>query len=193
MNRWLTVVVGAALVALIGALVWKSGGGMLKPTAAPAASSERDGRREPTLDAGAIADPILALKFDADGGLAHTAGAAEAKIDDDLTPDLLPQGSPKTVRFGVILVQYRGAELAPAQARPKPEALILARTLAEAASTDFKAQVHRGDPGSMEDAGRIPRGVLEPSVEYALFMLPRGGVSEPIDTPRGFWIVRRIE
>jgi parvulin-like peptidyl-prolyl isomerase len=97
------------------------------------------------------------------------------------------------VRFGVILVQYRGAELAPPHARSKQEALMLARTLAEAANTDFKTQVHRGDPGSMEDAGRIPRGVLEPSVEYALFMLARGGVSEPIDTPRGFWIVRRIE
>jgi len=97
------------------------------------------------------------------------------------------------VRFGVILVQYRGAELAAAGTRSKSEALVLARTLAEAASTDFKAQVHRGDSGSMEDAGRIQRGVLEPAVEYALFMLPRGGVSEPIDTPRGFWIVRRID
>jgi parvulin-like peptidyl-prolyl isomerase len=97
------------------------------------------------------------------------------------------------VRFGVILVQYRGAEFAPSGARSKQEALVFARTLATEANTDFKTQVHRGDPGSMEDAGRIPRGVLEPAVEYALFMLPRGSVSEPIDTPRGFWIVRRIE
>jgi hypothetical protein len=192
MNRWAAVVVGAVLVALIGALVWKSGGGASKPTDAAVASNERDGGRPPAGDGGAMLEPLLVLKFDADGGLAGRAEGAEAKLDDELGLGL-PTGSPKTVRFGVILVQYRGAELAPPHARPKPEAQVLARTLAEAANTDFKAQVHRGDPGSMEDAGRIPRGVLEPSVEYALFMLPRGGVSEPIDTPRGFWIVRRIE
>jgi parvulin-like peptidyl-prolyl isomerase len=45
----------------------------------------------------------------------------------------------------------------------------------------------------MDDAGTIPRGVLEPTVEYALFTLKPGDVSDPIDTPRGFWIVRRIE
>ena len=193
MNRWATVVVGTALVALIGAIVWKSRGGTPMPTIAAAASSERDGRgHAPTLDGGAMLDPLLTLKFDADGGLAAPSEGAEAKGEGD--PALgLPTGSPKTVRFGVILVQYRGAELAPPHARPKQEALLLARTLAEAANTDFKGQVHRGDPGSMEDAGRIPRGVLEPSVEYALFMLPKGGVSEPLDTPRGFWIVRRID
>jgi len=193
MNRWASVVVGAVLVALIGALVWKSGGGASKPTVAAVASSERDGGRQPpSSDGGAVPEPFLVLKFDADGGLAGRAEGAEAKVDDELGLGL-PTGSPKTVRFGVILVQYRGAELAPPHARPRQEAQVLARTLAEAANTDFKAQVQRGDPGSMEDAGRIPRGVLEPSVEYALFMLPRGGVSEPIDTPRGFWIVRRIE
>jgi hypothetical protein len=190
MNRWATVVVGAVLAALIGALVWKSGGGPSKPAAAVASA---DVRAERSADAGTKPEPLLALKFDVDGGLGsiHLGESAEAKAEDPGAG--LPTGSPKTVRFGVILVQYRGAELAPASARPKPEALILARTLAEAANTDFKAQVHRGDPGSMEDAGRIQRGVLEPAVEYALFMLPRGSVSEPIDTPRGFWIVRRID
>ena len=69
----------------------------------------------------------------------------------------------------------------------------MARSVAEAARVDFKAQVARGDSGSMDDAGRIPRGVLEPAVEYALFTLTAGGVSEPVDTPRGYWIVKRIE
>ena len=97
------------------------------------------------------------------------------------------------VRFGVILVHYRGAQAAPPTARSKDEALALARTLAEAARTDFKAQVSKGDPGSMDDAGRIPRGVLEPATEYALFTLSPGSVSDPLDTPRGFWIVKRID
>jgi hypothetical protein len=34
--------------------------------------------------------------------------------------------------------------------------------------------------------------VLEPVVEYLLFTLPKGEVyPEPIDTPRGYWIIRR--
>jgi hypothetical protein len=190
MNRWATVVAGASLVALIGALVWKSGRGPSNAAVAGAASADPETRAGSGPDAGAPAEPLLMLKFSGDGGLATTAPRGETK-DDDFAG--LPSGSPKTVRFGVILVQYRGAEFAPPTARPKQEAIALARTLAEAANTDFKAQVGLGDPGSMEDAGRIPRGVLEPAVEYALFMLPRGSVSEPIDTPRGFWIVRRIE
>jgi parvulin-like peptidyl-prolyl isomerase len=97
------------------------------------------------------------------------------------------------VRFGVILVQYRGAQGAPVSARPKDEALSMAKSLADAAKVDFKAQVAKGDPGSMEDAGKIPRGVLEPASEYALFTMSPGTTSSPIDTPRGFWIVRRIE
>jgi hypothetical protein len=178
-------------MALIGALVWKSGRGSASSAAATAASAEREAPTGPGHDAGTATDPFLILKFNVDGGLA-TLGERGAAKNEDPEPDL-PSGSPKTVRFGVILVQYRGAELAPPNARPKQEAIVLARTLAEGAGTDFKAQVRLGDPGSMDDAGRIPRGVLEPAVEYALFMLPKGGVSAPIDTPRGFWIVRRIE
>ncbi len=191
MNRWGAVAVGTVLVALIGALVWKSGGESARVAAATAPSAEREARSGSGPDAGSGIDPLLVLKFNADGGLATARENVEPKNEDPGAG--LPSGSPKTVRFGVILVQYRGAELAPPNARPKAEAIVLSRTLAENASADFKAQVQLGDPGSMEDAGRIPRGVLEPAVEYALFMLPKGGVSDPIDTPRGFWIVRRIE
>ncbi len=35
--------------------------------------------------------------------------------------------------------------------------------------------------------------MLEPAPEYVLFSLPKDGVSDPVDTPRGFWIVHRIE
>jgi parvulin-like peptidyl-prolyl isomerase len=97
------------------------------------------------------------------------------------------------VRFGVILLQYRGAQGAPSTSRSKEDALALARSIAEAAHVDFRAQVSKGDPGSMEDAGRMPRGVLEPATEFALFTLAAGGVSDPVDTPRGFWIVKRLE
>jgi parvulin-like peptidyl-prolyl isomerase len=78
--------------------------------------------------------------------------------------------------------------------RSKEAALELAKQLAELGKTDFKSAVGKGDkPGSMENAGRIPRGVLEPAPEYVLFSLAKGGVSEPVDTPRGYWIVQRVE
>jgi len=35
--------------------------------------------------------------------------------------------------------------------------------------------------------------VLEPAVEYAIFTLPVGSVSDPLETPRGYWIVKRTE
>lgn len=105
----------------------------------------------------------------------------------------LPTNAPKAVRFGVILVQYRGAQFAPEQSPYKPDALQRARQLAESARKDFKAAVKQGDPGSTEDAGRIGRGILEPAAEIELFSLAPGGVSEPVDTPRGYWIVRRVD
>jgi hypothetical protein len=34
--------------------------------------------------------------------------------------------------------------------------------------------------------------VLEPPIEYVLFLLEKGAISPtPLDTPRGIWIVRR--
>ena len=88
---------------------------------------------------------------------------------------------------------FAGAQGAPPGARPKKDALELATKLASDAKTDFHAAVIRGDSGSSDDIGRIPRGVLEPAVEYTLFTLPSGAVSDPIETPRGYWIAKRTE
>ena len=41
--------------------------------------------------------------------------------------------------------------------------------------------------------GKISRGFLEPAPEFVLFSLAKDGVSDPVDTPRGFWIVKRNE
>jgi hypothetical protein len=105
----------------------------------------------------------------------------------------LPATAPKTVRFGVVLIQYRGAQFAPEGARSRAEALELVRSLHEIARRDFRAAVKQGDPGSTDDAGRIARNILEPQLEYELFTLAPGAVSEPLDTPRGYWIARRAE
>ena len=91
-------------------------------------------------------------------------------------------------------MNYDGAEGAPEKgARHRAEALSLATRLAEEAKTDFHAVVARGDSGSSDDVGAVTRGVLEPGSEAVLFGLPVGGVSGVIDTPRGFWIVKRLE
>ena len=61
------------------------------------------------------------------------------------------------------------------------------------ADTDFHAAVQQGDTGSADDVGRVLQGILEPPLEYQLFTLPPGQIAGPWDTPRGFWIVRRID
>ena len=96
------------------------------------------------------------------------------------------RATPQAVRFGVVLVAYAGAEDAPRGARTKHDALELAQKLASQAKTDFHAAVRRGDEGSSDDVGSMRRGVLEPAPEYVLFSLPQGGVSDPVDTPRGY-------
>lgn len=136
------------------------------------------------------------VALDLDGG----AGPALVGFDNlgdagfGTLPSLeLPASASKSVRFGVILVAHSAAQGAAAGARSKAAAQELAARLAEQAKTDFKAAVAAGDSGSMEDAGRIGRGVLEPESEMVLFQLDAGAVSSPIDTPRGFWIVKRLE
>ncbi len=76
-------------------------------------------------------------------------------------------------------------------ARPKEEARVLAKRLAAKAKIDFSAAVVEGDKGSDDDYGDVPRGVLEPGPEYVLFTLRKGDVSDPVDSPRGFYIFKR--
>lgn len=125
----------------------------------------------------------------------------EAVVPPAPTPDApklpraqaLPPRAPRRVHFGVILVQYRGVQLAPYAERSRAEAFALAERLAAVGRVDFARAVQQGDEGSTVDAGHIERGILEPGLEYELFTLEPGAVSRPIDTPRGFWVVRRIE
>ncbi len=110
----------------------------------------------------------------------------------------LPSGAPKRLKFGVVLFEYEGSQPAPGQvgtkARTKAEALELAKKAVELAKTDFASAVAKGDRGSVANAGSISRGILEPSVEYQLFTLAKGEVRlEPVDTPRGYWVLRRVD
>jgi parvulin-like peptidyl-prolyl isomerase len=126
-----------------------------------------------------------------DAGVLAVTEGFETFPDGGKVPPL-PDSRPNQVSFGVVQFSYKGAQFAPGEARTKAQALEKASSTLELAKRDFAAAVAKGDHGSTADAGKIPRGVLEPPIEYLLFMLDKGTVlSEPVDTPRGYWILRR--
>lgn len=111
--------------------------------------------------------------------------------DGSLVPPL-PASAPQKVRIGVALFRYRGAQGASPGDRSREEALALAERATQAAQEGFRRAIAQADPGSNEDIGWVKRGVLERRVEHEVFSLPVAGISpEPIETPRGFWVVRR--
>lgn len=114
------------------------------------------------------------------------------QLPDGRFPPPLAADAPRVVRIGVVLVRYSGAQLAPLDAPSRDASLVRAKQLAELAKTDFVAAVKAGDPGSAIDLGAVHRGILEPGTQFVVFTLAPGTVSEVLDTPRGFWIVRRI-
>jgi PPIC-type peptidyl-prolyl cis-trans isomerase-like protein len=147
-------------------------------SAGPAASAHS----APDLDAGPDLDAAIAVPF--------TEGF-ETFPDGSKVPEL-PDSAPAEVSFGVVQFAYQGAQFSASDSRSKEQAKQKAEATLDLAKHDFAAAVSKGDRGSTSDAGRIPRGVLEPPIEYVLFMLDKGTVSPTIvDTPRGYWILRR--
>jgi hypothetical protein len=186
-DRWLTRVLALAVIGLVAYLAYKS-----TPARTPIVVTEDAGQ-----DAGAVltsAGPADAATLAVDGSLflAELPELEPLGLDggDGTT---LPSGAPRQVHVGVVLVTYVGAQGAPPNARLKKEAREIADKLAVDAKTDFHGAVQHGDTGSSDDIGRFPRGVLEGSTEYAVFSLAPGGVSDVLETPRGFWIVKRID
>jgi hypothetical protein len=197
MQKWTAFLFAALAVAAVAVIV---GERPRKGEPAPTSTAVAD-----VADAGA---PVDAGKL-VDAGDAGEPGPSEegpgapeallgtndagATLLNGSAPPALAGDVPKSVVFGVILVAYKGAQGAQGVTRTREAALELAKQLAADAKTDFKAALAKGDKGSLENAGRMPRGMLEPAPEFVLFSLPKDGVSEPVDTPRGYWIVHRIE
>ena len=205
MQRWATAVFGIVVIALAALMV-------IKGSSAPKGAAQTGDAGDAGLAASG-GGAVLALSGDAgemfDGALLlsdlspplsfDTRGDAGvwAKLADGTPVPPLPANAPKLVRFGVVLVGYAGAQIGPVgekpNARPKADAKAIAEKLAVEAPADFHGAVQHGDPGSQDDVGRMRAGFLEPSTEYVLFTLPIGAVSPAFDTPRGYWIVKRIE
>lgn len=196
-QSWASLLFGAAVVVLVGWLTLEQLSHTARPESSPRGTdTSRDAGASPSApDAGGPPAPATAAGA---GGLGATESAGDAGfsltgLTSLLDAGAMPTGAPRSVRLGVVLVQWAGAEGAPSSARAKPDALKRALELAEQAKTDWKAAVKAGDSGSSEDIGRIPRGVLERTTEVAVFSLDKDGVSEPLETPRGYWVVRRVE
>jgi hypothetical protein len=196
MQRWLTLLLGALAVGLALLVAYKS------------VDSRPSAVHETAKDTSLIVDAALVdAGMDAEAGPAEIAdlsglGAGELRaagsgpgwrLPDGRVPPPLPADAPKQVRLGVILLAFAGTQGAPPGARPKAEALSLAQKLAQDAKTDFHAAVIRGDSGSADDIGHIPRGVLEGATEYVAFTMPVGSVSDALETPRGYWIIKRLD
>jgi hypothetical protein len=202
MQRWVTTLVGLAVVALT---VW-----LVARTFRPPKAIGHDPHARTYEDDGggllyALGDAGIAR---VDGGSfwgsefgefepRGDGGAGNTMLDGTPVPPL-PITAPREIRFGVALVAYVGVQpptLSGARqaTRSKAEARGLADKLRVTAEQDFHAAVQQGDVGSADDVGRIKLGVLEPAPEYVLFTLPVDGVGGPVDTPRGYWIVKRLE
>lgn len=188
-QRWSSILVGLAAVALAGVLA-------LGQVDMPVRSLPEDaGTGDAALDPAAV---TAAAPPEAEAGAgealepAPDAGLGAFSLSFDAS-DLPSSGGPRSVKVGVVLVQWQGAEGASTSTRSKTDALAKATELAAQAKAEFRRAVTQGDPGSAEDIGRIPRGTLDARTEAALFNMTAGDVSDVIETPRGYWIVKRIE
>jgi parvulin-like peptidyl-prolyl isomerase len=139
----------------------------------------------PELPIGSLSAPILE-------GAPPVEGRPEVAANSAASPASLPASAPRQVTFGVALVTYRGAQGAGPVTRTRADALALAETIFDDAKRDFAAAIKKADIG-LENAGLMPRGVLEPGPEQALFGLAVGDVSKPVDSPRGYYVFKRID
>ena len=178
MQRWATLVFGLLVGGAVGAVVLSTGRSVPRaplpptPSVAPSRSAPSAASAPPNSE--------------------PTPPEEVVEVPDAESVAELPEDAPQSVEVGVIQFAYQGAEGAPRDAPTKTLAKERAMAAIQQARVDFAAAVKLGDAGSRENIGRIPRGVLEPRVEFALFTLPPETVhNEPLDTPRGYWIVRR--
>lgn len=178
------------LVATV-AVIWKAGPRPAPAVAVPVVQSAATVlSASPVVAASASAAGFDVLSDPAFDGLRGKPPGSV--LSDGTAPPELPANAPARVRFGVIVVRYRGAQGAGFDARTKKQAWDLAQQLLEQARENWPAAVARGDGGSLADAGGVPRDVLEPAPNYVLFTLPAGEVAGPVDTPTGFWIVKNL-
>jgi hypothetical protein len=195
MDRQQTIGLGALFLLVVGVIAAVTHVPETTPAApvapAPSASSAASANVAPAPTPAAIASLEAAVDPTLSPDEVPTEGF-DLLIDGRKAPPL-PDSAPQEVTFGVVIYSYQGAQLAPAGARTKDQAKQKALSAVAEAQHDFAAAAAKGDHGSTSNAGRLPRGMLESAAEYVLFTLGKGEVAAaPVDTPRGYWILRRI-
>jgi len=193
MQRTTSVTVGLLFVAALGAVAVYG----LRPKRAlehaPTPKASASVRRAPSAAPSGSAAPEASGADSGSGRDGVVTEGFETFPDGGKVPEL-PASAPARVGFGAVIFTYQGSQGVSRDARSKDDARKKAAESIELAQKDFAAAVAKGDHGSTTDAGRVPRGVLEPPIEYYLFSLEKGKVHpEPIDTPRGYWVLRRNE
>jgi hypothetical protein len=112
--------------------------------------------------------------------------------DGSPVPALAPS-APERIKLGVAIFRYKGTQGSSDSSRSREAALALAQEATKVGQEDFANAVKKGDRGSSENIGWIDQRILERAVEYAVFSLEKGEISKaPIDTPRGFWVAKRL-
>lgn len=158
------------------------------PTAAaPAASPSSEEATAPaTPDAPAPLAPSSVPESPSATSRFHTMP------DGSPVPALSPS-APERIKLGVAIFRYKGTQGSSDSSRSREAALALAQEAAKIGQEDFASAVKKGDRGSNENIGWLDQRVLERAVEYAVFSLEKGEISKtPIDTPRGFWVAKRL-
>lgn len=181
----------ASIVAGCAILLALNESGKTRPKAQEPAPVVKTATPDPVEDTPSVEAPAepAAISVNVDPSLQSKRFALMA--DGSPVPPLA-KDAPDKVKLGIVLFRYDGAEAPPKSDRPKAEALRLAQAAVTQAKDDFAAAVRLGDRGSDENIGWFTQGILEPAVQYAVFSMAKGAVSEPIDTPRGYWVVRRV-
>jgi len=185
-------VFGLLFVAAVAGIVMASRQPAVESSIASASAAASASSAPPTtsIENPVRTDPVVP----SDAGVDSAASSAFHVLADGGPVPALSDDAPKRVQLGVVLFQYKGAQGAPTNSRTKAAARSKAQDTIELAKKDFDEAVKLGDPGSLGNAGDIPRNVLEPVIEYTVFRMEPGAVyPEPLDTPRGYWIVRRLK
>ncbi len=194
MKRRSPAIIAAILALGMGTLAYQDGK-RLERAERQETSEPQEEKGEETADVAADSDESEADELLATAAVVPPAlGSSRFNLmpDGSAVPPL-PEGAPTKIKLGIAIFRYKGAQSPPESRRAKKEAEELAKKAMAAAKDDFIEAVKMGDMGSNENIGWIERGVLEKSVEYAVFTTDKGTLAKaPIDTPRGYWVVKRV-
>ena len=155
---------------------------------------------------------LLAACNKSSGDSASAASASSATVAPSVVASAVPSASaatsasantppPDTIIAQHVLVAYKGASRAPkGVTRSKVDAKAraqeaLAKIKAGAAFEDVVKQ-YSDDTGSLDrmgSVGKFHRTDMDPAFSAAAFALKVGEVSDPVETPFGFHVIKRTQ